>query len=190
MTTNEETRIGFMSDAVLTGKIASMQAELDNAKLKGEVRRITAEAIDAMQAELDRRHPAAQQHGEAGECDRVDQKPVRDAALDRLALGSRCHRCGAGTDEPCRTPKGNPTVPHQRRIDRAVRQYQSPVTKGPTEDDWKQGDVVFWLTGQNPVPVVVVSRNGAYPETLVKPTNGKRTIWVADRYLTGKHASG
>lgn len=48
----------------------------------------------------------------------------RNASLDRLALGSNCPRCGAGTDEPCRTARrGAPTEPHAARIDRAVRQY-------------------------------------------------------------------
>lgn len=47
----------------------------------------------------------------------------RNEALDRLALGSRCHRCGAGTDEPCTTPAGVSTLPHTARVDRAARQY-------------------------------------------------------------------
>lgn len=49
----------------------------------------------------------------------------RDLLLDRLAIGSNCHRCGATADEPCRTPHGALTAPHGARIDRAVRQYQA-----------------------------------------------------------------
>lgn len=48
---------------------------------------------------------------------------TRDTRLDGLALGSNCHDCGATTDEPCRTPSGQETVPHRVRIDRAVLQY-------------------------------------------------------------------
>lgn len=47
----------------------------------------------------------------------------RDEQLDRLAIGSNCHRCGAGADDQCRTPGGKVTKPHRRRIDRAVSQY-------------------------------------------------------------------
>jgi len=47
----------------------------------------------------------------------------RSADLDRLALGSNCHRCGAYADEVCRTPRGAYTSPHRVRIDRAVAQY-------------------------------------------------------------------
>jgi hypothetical protein len=56
---------------------------------------------------------------------------VRSEALDQLAYGSSCPRCGADPDESCRTPYGrrgggrNPTLPHGSRIDRAVRQYQA-----------------------------------------------------------------
>lgn len=50
---------------------------------------------------------------------------ARDARLDRLALGSNCHDCGAHTDEPCRTRRtGRETAPHLTRINRAVAQYQ------------------------------------------------------------------
>lgn len=44
-------------------------------------------------------------------------------ALERLALGSDCRRCGATTDEPCRTAAGRETRPHKARTDRAVEQY-------------------------------------------------------------------
>lgn len=50
---------------------------------------------------------------------------ARDTYLDRLALGSRCHRCGAWADEPCRTPSGRETVPHAARIDRAVALFRT-----------------------------------------------------------------
>ena len=45
--------------------------------------------------------------------------------LERLAMGSNCHRCGAYADEVCRTQTGRVTRPHQARVDRAVRQYQA-----------------------------------------------------------------
>lgn len=45
------------------------------------------------------------------------------ANLDRLALGSRCRRCGAWADEPCRTASGRETAPHAARVDRAVAQF-------------------------------------------------------------------
>jgi hypothetical protein len=48
---------------------------------------------------------------------------TRNAALDSLALGSNCHRCGAFADEVCRTASGRVAQPHQARIDRAVAQY-------------------------------------------------------------------
>lgn len=47
------------------------------------------------------------------------------SSLERLALGSNCHRCGAYADEDCRTAAGRITRPHQARVDRAVRQYQA-----------------------------------------------------------------
>lgn len=62
----------------------------------------------------------------------------RVPSLDRLALGSNCPRCGAGTDQECRTPSGRPTLPHADRIDRAVAQY-TPQDPGHREDrdlDW------------------------------------------------------
>jgi hypothetical protein len=50
----------------------------------------------------------------------------RPEVLDRLAMGSRCTRCGAHPDEPCRTRRtGQATAPHQERVDRAVRQWQT-----------------------------------------------------------------
>lgn len=48
---------------------------------------------------------------------------ARAAELNRLALGSNCHRCGASTDQECRTASGRVTQPHQTRVDRAVAQY-------------------------------------------------------------------
>lgn len=48
----------------------------------------------------------------------------RNERLDRLALGSNCHKCGATADEPCRTPRGKETLPHTTRINRAVGQYK------------------------------------------------------------------
>lgn len=51
-------------------------------------------------------------------------------ALDRLALGSRCHRCGAWADEPCRTASGRETAPHAARIDRAVAQFLAHTQEG------------------------------------------------------------
>ncbi len=56
-------------------------------------------------------------------CQSVNNSTPRDERLDRLALGSDCHRCGSGADDTCRTPSGKPTAPHRRRIDRAVAQY-------------------------------------------------------------------
>lgn len=53
----------------------------------------------------------------------------RDAQLDRLAIGSNCHRCGAGTDDQCRTPSGKVTKPHRKRIDRAVNQYLARIRR-------------------------------------------------------------
>lgn len=50
---------------------------------------------------------------------------IRNPQLDRLALGSNCHKCGATTDELCRTRAGHLTAPHAARIDRAVAQYGS-----------------------------------------------------------------
>lgn len=69
-------------------------------------------------------------HGpsEAGAPDQEDTvtSTPRDTHLDRLALGSNCHQCGATTDEPCTTRRtGRPTDPHQARIDRAVAQYRT-----------------------------------------------------------------
>lgn len=52
----------------------------------------------------------------------------RNERLDRLALGSNCHKCGATADEPCRTPRGKETLPHTTRIDRAVGQYKKEST--------------------------------------------------------------
>lgn len=51
---------------------------------------------------------------------------MRNQALDRLALGSNCPRCGAGADEECVAlpAREKTTNPHQARVDRAVRQYQ------------------------------------------------------------------
>jgi hypothetical protein len=49
----------------------------------------------------------------------------RSSALDALALGVNCPNCGSHTDEACQTRRtGKATLPHTRRIDRAVRLFQ------------------------------------------------------------------
>ena len=53
---------------------------------------------------------------------------TRDEILDRLALGANCYTCGAGVDEPCITRRtGRETLPHARRIQRAVDNYHRDV---------------------------------------------------------------
>ncbi|GAB3868618.1 hypothetical protein GCM10028801_44870 [Nocardioides maradonensis] len=57
-------------------------------------------------------------------------KTTRNAALDRLALGSNCPECGATPDESCRTRRANnATNPHSRRIDRACNAYEATAAR-------------------------------------------------------------
>lgn len=93
------------------------------------------------------------------------------AQMNRLALGSNCHRCGASVDEECRTPSGRVTNPHTARVDRAVAQYVTAK---------RVAEVEAIADAAEPAAPAITSREELIARQIARGVSPERAAMIAD----------